>query len=67
MREFEQLGIKYVITDGYHIRRRPYLKEIQNKEWASRFHHLKYFKSMIRGSVLHDVNIYKVCYEKKCL
>ena len=67
MREFEQLGINYVIADGYHIRRRPYLKEIQNEEWASRFRHLKFFESRIKGGVLYDVNIYKVCYDEKCL
>ena len=67
MRDFEQLGIKYVITDGYFIRRRPYLKEIQNEEWASRFRHLKFFESRIKGGVLYDVNIYKVCYDEKCL
>jgi hypothetical protein len=64
--EFEQLGIQYVITDGNHIKRRPYLKELQNEEWASQFRHLKYFRSRIKGSVLHDVNIYQVCYEGKC-
>jgi hypothetical protein len=67
MRDFEQLGIKYVITDGYFIRRRPYLKEIQNEEWAGRFRHLKFFESRIKGGVLYDVNIYKVCYDEKCL
>jgi hypothetical protein len=64
--EFEKLGVKYVITDGAHSRRRPYLKELQDEEWASQFRHLKYFRSRIKGSVLHEVNIYKVCYEGKC-
>ena len=64
--EFKQLGIQYVITDGYHIKRRSYLRELKNEEWACRFQHLKYFKSWQKGSVLHDVNIYKVNFEGEC-
>ena len=64
--EFKQLGIQYVITDSYHIKRRSYLRELENEEWACRFQHLKYFKSWQKGSVLHDVNIYKVNLEGEC-
>ncbi len=64
--DFKQMGVKYVITDGSHIRRRPYLKEIQGEKWTGRFRHLKYFQRRPRGGVLYDVNIYKVCYDPKC-
>lgn len=61
--EFKQLGIQYVITDGYHIKRRPYLRELENEEWARQFRHLKYFQSYMKGSVLHEVNIYEVRFD----
>lgn len=58
--EFIERNIKYVITDRIHIRRRPYLKEIATKKWQGTFEHLQHFNSGGNGSLLVDIDIYKV-------
>lgn len=60
--EFRRLGVKYVITDKNHIKRRPYLREIEQDKWSHVFQHIGYFKMGDPGTVLFGVNIYRLNY-----
>lgn len=64
MAEFKDNNTKYIITDRYHIKRRPYLKEIADKQWEPIFKKINHFGFPKRGGVLIDVNIYEIDWQK---
>ncbi len=64
MAEFKNNNTKYIITDRHHIERRPYLKEIADKQWEPIFKKINHFGFPKRGGVLIDVNIYEIDWQK---
>lgn len=62
LEEFRRRNIRYLITDGNHIRRRPYLRNVSNEEWKDVLRHLNTFRHGYEGAVLKNVNIYELVY-----
>jgi hypothetical protein len=60
MVKFRENNTQYIITDRYHIKSRPYLREITNKRWQPIFKKLNHFGFPQRGGVLIGVDIYKI-------
>ena len=56
---FRRESIRYLVLDGYHIKRRPFLRDVSAERYRDRFELLKQFEG---GDTLRDVSIYEIKY-----
>lgn len=60
--EFEKRDIRYLVTDRGHLKRRPYLMDVDEPEWRGRFRHIGHFPLGDKGAQLAGVDLYEIVY-----